>query len=126
MVKRFNSENAPAAIGPYCHASIVDNMIYTSGQIPLDPATGKIVEGGIEAQTERVMQTLGTILKEAGSDWEKIIKTTIFIKDMADFPVVNEIYGKYLGEIKPARSCIQAGKLPMDVMVEIEAIAIIG
>lgn len=125
MVKRFNSENAPGAIGPYSHSSIANNMIFTSGQLPLDPATGKFPEGGVAEQTDQAMKNLGAILKDAGSDWSKVIKTTVFIKDMNDFPVVNEVYSKYLGEAKPSRSCVEVARLPMDALVEIEGIAVI-
>ncbi|MDN5344898.1 MAG: 2-iminobutanoate/2-iminopropanoate deaminase [Clostridia bacterium] len=124
--KVVTTEQAPAAIGPYSQALIVDNVIYTSGQIPLDPATGQIVAGGVAEQTARVMANLQAILAAAGSGLEKVIKTTLYIKDMNDFGTINEVYGRYFPQDPPARSCVEVARLPKDVLVEIEAIAVVA
>ena len=118
----INTTEAPAAVGPYVQAVKTGGMIYCSGQLGLDPKTGNLSEN-IEAQTKQSMENLGKVLKEAGSDYSKIIKTTIFLADMNDFSVVNEIYKSYFGESYPARSCVQVAKLPKDGLVEIECIA---
>ena len=118
----INTTEAPAAVGPYVQAVKTGGMIYCSGQLGLDPTTGNLREN-IEAQTKQSMENLGKVLKEAGSDYSKIIKTTIFLADMNDFSVVNEIYKGYFGESYPARSCVQVAKLPKDGLVEIECIA---
>ncbi len=118
----INTTEAPAAVGPYVQAVKIGGMIYCSGQLGLDPKTGNLREN-IEAQTKQSMENLGKVLKEAGSDYSKIIKTTIFLADMNDFSVVNEIYKSYFGESYPARSCVQVAKLPKDGLVEIECIA---
>jgi len=123
--KVINAESAPAAIGPYSHA--IDTglgLIFTSGQIPVDPATGEIVEGGIEAQTEQVFANLKAVLEAAGSSFDKVVKATVFLQDMKDFATVNGIYAKYLGTDAPARSAVQVAGLPKGSLVEIEVIAL--
>ena len=114
--------NAPGAVGPYVQAVKVNGMIYCSGQLGIDPAVGKMPEG-VEAQAHCSMKNMGAILKEAGSDYSKIVKTTIFLADMNDFAKVNEIYKSYFGEEYPARSCVQVAKLPLGGLVEVECIA---
>ncbi|PIC78706.1 deaminase [Sporosarcina sp. P18a] len=117
------TENAPQAIGPYSQAVKVNGVVYTSGQIPLTLA-GEVVSGGIEAQTNQVLQNLGKVLEEAGSSLQQVIKTTVFIQDMNEFGALNTIYEEHFGEHKPARSTVEVARLPKDVRVEIEAIAI--
>lgn len=119
----ISTPNAPAAIGPYSQAIIFNGMAFLSGQIPLDPATGQIVPGGIAEQTTRVMENIGGLLTAMGSSYGQVIKTTIFLKDMSHFAQVNEIYGQYFPENPPARSTVEAARLPKDVLVEIECIA---
>lgn len=116
------TENAPKAIGPYVQAVKTGCMVYTSGQLGINPLTGKLGDG-IEEQTYNSMKNVGFIISEAGSDYSKVIKTTIFLKDLADFPVVNGIYESYFDGSFPARSCVQIAKLPLDGLVEIECIA---
>jgi 2-iminobutanoate/2-iminopropanoate deaminase len=125
MKQPIATEQAPQAIGPYSQAIVYNGIAYLSGQIPLDPATMQIVEGGIEAQTERVLENLKAVLAACGSSFDRVLKTTVFLKDMADFPKMNEIYGRYFGANPPARSTVQAAKLPRDVEVEIDCIAAI-
>lgn len=115
---------APAAIGPYSQANQIANMVFTSGQIALVPETMEIVAGGINEQSEQVMQNLMAVLKEAQASAQTVIKTTCFLKDMNDFVAFNSIYGKYFPESPPARSCVEVARLPKDVLVEVEAIAI--
>ena len=117
-----STKNAPAAIGPYSQAQIVGGLVFTSGQIGIDPTTGLIREG-IEAQTNQVFTNLAALLEAAGSAMNKVVKTTVFIKDMNDFGNVNEIYGKYFAEPFPARSCVEVARLPKDVLIECEVIA---
>ncbi|PID14036.1 deaminase [Sporosarcina sp. P34] len=117
------TENAPQAIGPYSQAVKVNGVVYTSGQIPLT-LTGEVVSGGIEAQTNQVLQNLGKVLEEARSSLQQVIKTTVFIQDMNEFGALNAIYEEHFGEHKPARSTVEVARLPKDVRVEIEAIAI--
>jgi 2-iminobutanoate/2-iminopropanoate deaminase len=124
--KRVETANAPAAIGPYSQAIIANGFVYTAGQIPLDPATGQLVEGDIAEQTRRVMQSLQAILEAAGSSLQSVVKTTVFLQDMNDFAAMNGIYAEYFGEHKPARSTVQAARLPRDVKVEIEAIGVVS
>ncbi len=116
------TENAPKAIGPYSQAVKVGNILFTSGQIPLDPVSGEIVGSDIEAQTERICENLKAMLCEAGVTFDKVIKTTCFLSDMADFAKFNEVYAKYFVS-KPARSCVAVKTLPKNVLVEIEVIA---
>ena len=124
-LKTVQTANAPAAIGPYSQAIIAGNMLYTAGQIPLDPATMQIVEGGIEEQTMRVFLNLDAILAAAGTSLSSVVKTTVFLSDMGEFAAMNEVYGRFFGDHKPARSTLQAARLPRDVKVEIEVIAVI-
>ena len=121
-MKKITTEKAPAAIGPYSQAVAVGELVYTSGQIAIDPATGDLVSGGVKEQTEQVMKNLGEVLAAAGSSFEKAIKTTCFLTDMADFATFNEVYGKYFTE-KPARSCVAVKSLPKGALVEVEVIA---
>lgn len=126
MRQVISTDAAPQAIGPYSQAIVYNGIAYLSGQIPLDPATGQIVAGGIEEQTTRVLDNLGAVLTAAGASFATVLKTTIFVKDMNDFAKVNEIYARYFTANPPARATVQAAKLPRDVMVEIEAIAAVG
>ena len=121
-MKVISTANAPAAIGPYSQAIVTGNLLFTSGQIPVDPATGNVVEGGITEQAERVMQNLQAVLAAAGTCFDHVIKTTCFLADMGDFAAFNEVYAKYFVE-KPARSCVAVKTLPKNVLCEIEAIA---
>jgi 2-iminobutanoate/2-iminopropanoate deaminase len=116
---------APAAIGPYSQAVKLGNMIYTSGMIPLMPETMQIVEGGVQQQTRQVLENLKELLGSADSSLDKVIKTTVFIKDMNDFPKINEVYAEYFTSNQPARSTVEVARLPKDVLVEIEVIAYI-
>ena len=120
------TEQAPAAIGPYSQAIAAAGLVFCSGQIPLDPVTGQIVEGGIDTQTRRVLDNLTGVLQAAGSSPEQVVKTTIFLADMNDFATVNTIYAEYFGTEPPARSTVQVARLPRDVRVEVEAIALGG
>lgn len=121
-MKTVSTDKAPAAIGPYSQAQIFNGLVFTSGQIPVDPATGKIAEG-VEAQAEQVFKNVANLLSAAGSDISKVVKTTVFIKDMNDFAAVNAVYGKFFTEPFPARSCVEVARLPKDVLIECEAIA---
>ena len=121
-MKVVYTDKAPAAIGPYSQAMILNGVLFTSGQIPVDPATGEISGDTIEAQAEQVMKNLGEVLKEAGSSFEKAVKTTCFIADMGDFAKFNEVYAKYFVN-KPARSCVAVKTLPKNVLCEVEVIA---
>lgn len=116
------TKNAPEALGPYSQAMVTGNMVFTSGQIAINPETNNIEATDIEGQTEQVMKNLGEVLKAAGSSFEKAVKTTCFLKNMSDFSVFNGIYGKYFTS-KPARSCVAVKELPKDVLVEVEVIA---
>lgn len=118
----IHTENAPKAVGPYVQAVKTGGMIYCSGQLGLNPADGKLAEG-VEAQAHQSLKNLGAVLKEAGSDYSKIVKTSIFLADMEDFAVVNEVYKSYFEGAFPARSCVQVEKLPLGGLVEIECIA---
>ncbi len=122
-LKRIQTDLAPAAIGPYSQAIIAGDFVFTAGQIALDPATMQIETGDITAQTERVMTNLQAILESAGASLASVVKTTVFLLDMEDFAAMNTVYGEHFGEHKPARSTVQAARLPRDVRVEIEAIA---
>jgi 2-iminobutanoate/2-iminopropanoate deaminase len=125
-LKTVRTESAPAAIGPYSQAIIVGDIVYTAGQIPLEPGTMDIVLGGIADQTTQVMLNLSAILEKAGASLQTVVKTTVFLADMNDFGEMNEVYARHFGDHKPARSTVQAARLPKDVKVEIEAIAHIG
>ena len=124
MIKQIvHTDHAPKAIGPYSQAVIYLGIAYLSGQIPLDPASGQVVEGGIAEQTERVMLNLGRVLEASGSSFKQVLKTTVFLADMAEFPKMNEVYAKYFPGDPPARATVQAAGLPRGVRVEIECIA---
>lgn len=126
MVKEIiSTENAPGAIGPYSQAVKTGNLIFVSGQIPIDPTTGEFVSDEIEKQTEQVLQNLSAILEAAGSSLNNVVKTTVFLADMDDFSAMNEIYGRYFSEHKPARATVEAARLPRDSRVEIECIALV-
>ena len=125
MLKKIATDKAPAAIGPYSQGIIVDKMLFSSGQIALDPATGEVVGSSITEQAEQVMKNLGAILTEAGTSYANVVKTTCFLADMADFGAFNEVYGKYFTE-KPARSCVAVKTLPKNVLCEVEVIAYLG
>ena len=121
-MKSVETNRAPAAIGPYSQAIVTDTMIYTSGQIPLDPETGLLTQGDIALQTRRALDNLAAVLEAAGSNLTKVVKTTCFLQDMADFAAFNAVYETYFPG-KPARSCVQAAALPKGALVEVEAIA---
>ena len=125
MLKKIATDKAPAAIGPYSQGIIVEKMLYSSGQIALDPATGEVVGTTITQQAEQVMKNLGAILEAAGADYDKVVKTTCFLAEMEDFGAFNEVYAKYFTE-KPARSCVAVKTLPKNVLCEVEVIAYLG
>lgn len=122
MLKKISTNNAPAAIGPYSQAIVVGDFLFTSGQIPINPASGAIEAQDITSQTEQVMKNLGAVLAEAGTSFEKAVKTTCFLADIKDFAAFNEVYAKYFTE-KPARSCVAVKDLPKGALVEVEVIA---
>ena len=126
MKKSVQTDHAPKALGPYAQAIVAGGMVYCAGQIPLDPGTGDIVAGGIAEQTQQVLKNLRAVLKQAGSDLDRAVKTTVFLKDMNNFAAMNEVYGKpeYFGSQPPARSTVEVARLPRDVMVEIEVVAL--
>lgn len=124
-VRTVHTDQAPAAIGPYSQATIGGGLLYTAGQIALDPATGNVVEGDVVAQTHRVFANLAAVLEAAGTSWERVLKTTVYLQDMADFPRVNEIYAEAVGSARPARSTVQVAGLPRGVLVEIDLIALV-
>ncbi|AVP64231.1 RidA family protein [Clostridium sporogenes] len=121
----ISTKKAPAALGAYSQAIKIGDLLFTSGQIPLDPATGELISDDITKATERSMENLKAVLEEAGTSFDKVVKTVIFLKDMNDFAAANEVYAKYFKENPPARSCVQVGKLPKDALVEIELVAMI-
>ncbi len=123
MRETVRTGKAPAAIGPYSQAILSGGFLFCSGQIPLDPATGKMVEGGIEAQTERVLRNLAAVLEAGGASLRSVAKTTVYLVDLSDFPAMNEVYGTFFPEDPPARATIQASKLPAGALVEIDAVA---
>ena len=123
--KIIATENAPAAVGPYSQGVVLGNIVYTAGQIAIDPASGKIVEGGIIEQTHQVMRNLAAILDTAGTSLKNVAKTTVFMQDMGQFADMNSVYGSYFEGAPPARSTVEVSKLPLGVMVEIEAVALI-
>ena len=122
-VSTISTGQAPAAIGPYSQAIVAGGFLFTAGQIALDPATGKIVDGGIVEQTQRVFANLGAVLAAAGVTWDRVVKTTVFLADLGDFPTVNEIYAQQVGAARPARSTVEVSSLPRGALVEIELIA---
>lgn len=121
---KVHTDNAPAAIGPYSQAVVCGDMVYTSGQIAIDPKTGDLVPGGINEQTEQIMKNLEAVLREAGSGFDKVVKTTCFLADIGDFAAFNEIYGKYFMG-KPARSCVAVRSLPKGALAEVEVTAVL-
>lgn len=123
MKKAISTDKAPAAIGPYSQAIEVNGMVYTSGVIPVNPATGEIPQG-VQAQAEQAISNLAALLEASGTSTENTVKTTVFIKNMDDFGTINEIYAKYFTGVYPTRSCVEVARLPKDVLIEIEAIAI--
>lgn len=124
-IRAVHTEKAPAAIGPYSQGIIANGFLFTAGQIAIDPANGQVVPGNVAAQAERVLQNLANILSAAGTSWSQVVKTTVFLHDMNDFPLVNEVYARALGDARPARSTVQVAGLPRGVLVEIEAIALV-
>ena len=126
MKEIVQTSHAPQAIGPYSQAVRAGNLVFASGQIPIDPATKEFVSGGVAEQTEQVLKNLKAIFEAAGIGLDKIVKTTVFLVDMDDFTAMNEVYGKYFAENPPARATVQAARLPRDAKVEIEAIAVTG
>lgn len=121
------TDHAPAAIGPYSQGIVANGFVYTAGQIPLDPATMQLVGGeDVAAQTERVMENLAAILESAGASLGSVVKTTVFLKDMEDFGAMNDVYGRHFGNHRPARSTVQVTRLPKDVRVEIDAVAVVN
>lgn len=126
MKQIIATSGAPGAIGPYSQAVVHDSLVFCSGQIALDPATGSVVEGGVAEQTEQVIRNLSAVLEAAGANLASVVKTTVFLKSMDDFAAMNQVYGRYFQESAPARSTVEAARLPRDVRVEIEAIAVRG
>lgn len=125
MKEIISTENAPSAIGPYSQAVKTGNMVFVSGQIPIDPKTGEFVSNEVAEQTEQVLKNLSAVLEAAGSSLNNVVKTTVFLADMNDFATMNEIYAKYFNENKPARATVQAARLPKDARVEIECVAVV-
>jgi 2-iminobutanoate/2-iminopropanoate deaminase len=125
MIRKIvSTSDAPAALGPYNQAIMAGGFVFCSGQVAIDPATGKLVDGGIEEQTERVLNNLKAVLKAAGSGLDKVVKSTVFLKSMDDFKAMNEVYARFFTADPPARAAVQVARLPLDVMVEIECIAL--
>jgi 2-iminobutanoate/2-iminopropanoate deaminase len=124
-IQPIATDNAPKAIGPYSQATVVNGVVYTAGQIAFDPTTMEVVTGGIREQTERVLANLQAVLKAAGSDFSKVVKTTVFLVDMADFTAMNEVYATAFGSHKPARSTVAVAALPRGVRVEIDVVAVV-
>jgi 2-iminobutanoate/2-iminopropanoate deaminase len=122
-IKTTHSDKAPAAIGPYSQAVVANGLLFTAGQIALDPVSTQVVEGDVVAQTEQVLHNLGAVLASAGASWADVVKTTVFLTDMRDFPRMNEVYARAMGDARPARSTVQVSGLPRGVLVEIELIA---
>ena len=125
MKDRVQTDGAPKAIGPYSQAIKANGMVFASGQIALDPASGQVIEGGVTEQTERVLNNLKAVLEAAGSSLDQVVKTTVFLSDLSDFAGMNETYGRFFGENPPARSTVEVSRLPRDVRVEIDAIALL-
>lgn len=122
----IHTPNAPAAVGPYSQAIIANGLLFTAGQIAIDPSVGKVVEGDIRAQTRQVLTNIRALLEAAGTNLERVVKTTVFLKNMDDFSAMNEVYGEFFPSNPPARSTVQVAKLPLDVLVEIETIALLS
>ena len=125
-IRAVHTEKAPAAIGPYSQGIVANGFLFTAGQIPIDPATGQVIQGDVAAQTKRVLANLEAILASVGVTWKSVVKTTVYLHDMNDFPVVNEAYARALGDARPARSTVQVSALPRAVLVEIDAIVALG
>ena len=125
-LRTVSTPSAPAAIGPYSQGIIANGFLFTAGQIALDPASGNVVDGDVVAQTEQVLANLAAILKAANTSWDRVVKTTVFLAEMADFPRVNEVYARVFGSARPARSTVQVAGLPRGVLVEIDAVAAVG
>ena len=123
-LKTVKTDKAPAAIGPYSQGIVANGFLFTAGQIAIDPATGQVIEGDVKAQTQRVLENLTQVLLSAGASWRHVVKTTVFLHDMNDFPAVNETYASMIGDARPARSTVQVSGLPRGVLVEIDAIAV--
>jgi 2-iminobutanoate/2-iminopropanoate deaminase len=121
----ISTEHAPAAVGPYSQAVRVGKLIYTAGQIALDPASGKLVDGDITQQTEQVLLNLQAVLKAAGSSLKRVVKTTVFLQDIGDFAAMNAVYSQFFSQVPPARSAVQVAALPLGAQVEIEAVAVV-
>jgi len=124
MREIIKSDKAPAPIGPYSQAIRANGFVFVSGQIPLDPVTGNIVQGGVAEQVHQVLKNLRAVLEAAGSGLQKVVKTTIFLTNLDDFQKINQVYGEYFGEAKPARSTVQVSRLPREALIEIEAVAL--
>lgn len=124
-VQTIQTDSAPAAIGPYSQAIVANGFLFTAGQIALDPATGQVITGDVVAQAERVMKNLKAVLDAAGASWNDVVKATVYLQDMNDFPRVNEVYARALGTARPARSTVQVAGLPRGVLVEIDLIAVV-
>lgn len=122
-LRRVQTDQAPAAIGPYSQAIVHAGVVHTAGQIPIDPATGEMVSGDVAAQTDRVLRNLQAVLAAAGASLATAVKTTVFLRDMGDFAAMNEVYGRFFGDHRPARSTVQVAQLPRDAAVEIEVVA---
>ncbi|HEU4993554.1 MAG TPA: RidA family protein [Gemmatimonadaceae bacterium] len=122
-LKQVKTDKAPSAIGPYSQGIVANGFLFTAGQIPLDPKTGQVIPGDVKAQTERVLTNLTEVLAAAGATWRDVVKTTVFLHDLNDFPAVNDTYARVLGDARPARSTVQVAGLPRGVLVEIDAIA---
>ena len=125
-LRTISTTSAPAAIGPYSQGIVANGFLYTAGQIALDPATGNVIDGDVTAQTERVLANLAAILQAAGASWSQVVKTTVYLAEMADFPRVNEVYARVFGAARPARSTVQVAGLPRGVLVEIDAVVAVG
>jgi 2-iminobutanoate/2-iminopropanoate deaminase len=121
-VRRISTTNAPQAIGPYSQGVIANGLLFTAGQIAIDPQTGRLVDGGFAEQTQRVLLNMSAVLEAAGATWGDVVKTTVYLHDMADFPTFNEMYGRHIGDARPARSTVQAAGLPRGALVEIDAV----
>lgn len=124
-LRTISTDRAPAAIGPYSQGIVANGVLYTAGQIALDPDTGNVVDGDVTAQTEQVLRNLGAVIEAAGGSWDRVVKTTVYLAEMADFPEVNEVYARVLGAARPARSTVQVAGLPRGVLVEIDAMVVV-
>jgi 2-iminobutanoate/2-iminopropanoate deaminase len=122
-IRTIHTDRAPAAIGPYSQATVANGFLFTAGQIALDPVTTQVIQGDVVAQTEQVLNNLGAVLASAGATWSDVVKTTVFLMDMRDFPRMNEVYARVMGDARPARSTVQVSGLPRGVLVEIDLVA---